>query len=141
MKRLATLAIALFLLVSCSKQASIVQTQKQKTVKIQKILTNIPVYPGAKYDLKNTFIYEAGNIKAAVITLKASGKLKDVVEFYKGKMIEEGWDLISSFIYQNTASMFFDSPDSSCSIEAQDRGGSLNIVIRVGTKAALQDVK
>lgn len=139
MKRLAV-ALLVFLLACTGTTSTALKNspKNKKIVKIQKILSNIPVFPGAKYDLDNTFIYESGNIKAAVITYRASGTLKDAVDFYKRKMIEEGWELVSSFIYKDQASLFFDSADSSCNIEVKG-SGELTVTIRVGTKAPLQD--
>ncbi len=143
MRRLVPVMVLVALLATgCSKGTTgIVKKNEKKVVRIQKVLTNIPVFPGARFDLDNTFIYESGNIRAAVITMFAPGTLKDAVDFYKRKMAEEGWELVSSFVYQNRASMFFDSADTSCNVEIEQKGGELSIVVRTGTKSVLQDVK
>ncbi|BAT71778.1 conserved hypothetical protein [Thermosulfidibacter takaii ABI70S6] len=143
MRRLISFLIIFLLAIGCATTQHKTTTKKNtpKIVQIQKVLENIPIFPGAKFDLDNTFIYESGTIKAAVITLEGSGNLKDAVDFYKRKMLEEGWELVSSFIYQQKASLFFDSPASSCNIEIEQDYGKLTIIIRTGTKAPLGDVK
>ncbi len=141
MRRIALFGICFLLLTACHGVTQKPHKTKVKIVQVKKVLQNIPVFPGAQVDLDNTFIYEAGNIRAAVITFKASGKIKDAVEFYKRKMVEEGWNLVSSFLYQQKASMFFDSPDSTCSIEIEQNYGALTITVRTGTKSPMGDVK
>lgn len=143
MKKLCII-LALGLLVGCT--ATTTKTTKgtasrTKIVRIKKILTNIPLFPGLEYDTEHSFVYESGNIKAAVVTLEGEARLKDVVDFYKAKMVEEGWEPVSIFVYENRASMLFDSLDSSCNIEVQSNNSHVTVTIKVGSKSAVGNGK
>ncbi len=138
MKRLFLLLLVAAVAVSGCNMTTTTVKKRTKIVRIQKVFSNIPLYPNLSYDASKSFVYESGNIKAAVIALSGSANFKDVVDFYKTKMVESGWELVSLFIYQDKANLFFDSVDSTCNVEVKKTGASsVDVMIRVGSKAVI----
>ncbi len=142
MKRLAIIFITVALTLSCttisSKRTKTVSPAQTTVQKIEKILNNIPVYPTLSYDTQDSFVYESVSVNAAVIVLKGKGKLNDVVSFYKENMPKYGWQLLSMFVYDNKATMLFDSMESSCAIEiTQEAFNNIKVTIKTGTKTPM----
>ena len=138
MKKMVPILISTILVLSCStiktqkKTAPPAQTSIQK---IERIMNNIPVYPNLHYDTQNSFVYESISVNAAIIVLKGKAKLNDVVSFYKENMPKYGWQLLFMFVYDNKATMMFDSMESSCSIEIeQEAFNNIVVTIKTGTK-------
>lgn len=97
---------------------------------------DVPVPSTMHLDTQQSFVYEAGGIRAGVLIYRGHEKFDELVRFFRDNLKQYGWHEVSSFEHV-TALMTYEKPGWSLSIEIH-RGDfdSTELVIRYGPSKA-----
>jgi len=125
------------LIVGCASLSSNNGTSevKKKVNVVQRLANNIPLYPKFKYMPDKSFFFESNGVKAGVMVFQGKAKVGNVVNFYKEKMPNYGWTLVSVYQYGNQALLDFTAPEKTCQISVEENPFTTILTIRTGTKA------
>ncbi len=102
--------------------------------KIVKLMNGIPIYPGFSYQESKSFVYESGQVRAGVLVFSGKATMSQLVDFYKSKMPDYGWNLVSFFQHDQDSFLNYDAPDRTCQLTLHVGDFSSTITIRTGTK-------
>jgi len=112
-----------------------VQTKPVKPPqKIVELINGIPIYPGFSYQENKSFVYESNQVKAGVLVFSGKATMSQLVEFYRSKMPEYGWKMVSFFQHDQDSFLNYDAPDRTCQLTLHAGEFSSTITIRTGTK-------
>ena len=98
--------------------------------------TDIPVPENFKIDRKKSFIYEAGSIKAGIITYSGWSNLEKLVDFYKNEMLKYDWEILSIFEHTGVTLIYIkEGWNCTVRLSSKNLGGS-TIEIQIGPISA-----
>ena len=104
--------------------------------KIVELINGIPIYPGFSYEESKSFVYESSAVKAGVLVFSGKATMSQLVEFYREKMPEYGWKMVSFFQHDQDSFLNYDAPDRTCQLTLHVGDFSSTITIRTGSKLA-----
>jgi hypothetical protein len=108
------------------------EPEAQLTIPSSYRFEDIPLPPGMTFDRKESFIYETKTTKAGLLIYGGQGEMGRLVDFFKQKMPNYQWRLVSSFELQNVMLIFI-KEGWSCVIYLIPQGDETKRVeIRVG---------
>jgi hypothetical protein len=108
------------------------EPEAQLTIPSSYRFEDIPLPPGMTLDRKESFIYETKTTKAGLLIYGGQGEMEKLVNFFKQKMPNYQWRLVSSFELQNVMLIFI-KEGWSCVIYLIPQGDETKRVeIRVG---------
>jgi len=108
------------------------EPEAQLTIPSSYRFEDIPLPPGMTLDRKESFIYETKTTKAGLLIYGGQGEMGRLVDFFKQKMPNYQWRLVSSFELQNVMLIFI-KEGWSCVIYIIPQGDEAKrIEIRVG---------
>jgi len=102
--------------------------------KIVELINGIPIYPGFSYQEDKSFVYESTEVRAEVLVFSGKATMSQLVEFYRTKMPEYGWKMVSFFQHDQDSFLNYDAPDRTCQLTLHVGDFSSTITIRTGTK-------
>ena len=147
MKKLLSLPLVILALSACAttaveeKSSTEVQAQVQ-TVKPELILgEEVPVYPGFKFVPAKSFTYESGNIKVGRLLFRGRAPIKEVVNYYKEILPQQGWEPVAISVYGNQATLTYVMPDKTLQIQATKGFTETTIIIQIGPRGELTTPK
>jgi hypothetical protein len=73
-------------------------------------------------DREHSFVYENGNVRVGILSLKGTMEVVDVVSFYETNMTRDGWTLLSSIKYHKNI-LIFTKPEKVCVVIASQPFG------------------
>ena len=129
--------ILVFWLYGCADLFSLRTIREHEPEVQQPILSSyrfgdIPLPPGMTLDRKESFIYETKTTKAGLLIYGGKGEMEKLVDFFKQKMPNYQWRLVSSFELHNVMLIFI-KEGWSCVIYMIPQGDETKRVeIRVG---------
>ncbi len=122
-------------LVACTTTRQPTQSQPVKPPqKIVELINGIPIYPGFSYQEDKSFVYESTEVKAGVLVFSGKATMSQLVDFYRSKMPEYGWKMVSFFQHDQDSFLNYDAPDRTCQLTLHVGDFSSTITIRTGTK-------
>ncbi len=68
--------------------------------------TDIPVPAKFKLLREKSFIYQAGTIKAGIVTYTGWSKLETLIDFYKKEMPSFDWEIVNIFEHENVTLLY-----------------------------------
>lgn len=68
--------------------------------------TDVPVPAKFKLDREKSFIYQAGDFKAGMMSYKGWSKLETLVDFYKKEMAAFNWKIVSIFEHKDVTLVY-----------------------------------
>jgi hypothetical protein len=108
------------------------EPEAQLTIPSSYRFEDIPLPPGMTLDRRESFIYETKTTKAGLLIYGGKGEMGRLVDFFKQKMPNYQWRLVSSFELQNVMLIFI-KEGWSCVIYLIPQGDETKRVeIRVG---------
>jgi len=108
------------------------EPEAQLTIPSSYRFEDIPLPPGMTLDRKESFIYETKTTKAGLLIYGGQGEMERLVDFFKQKMPNYQWRLVSSFELHNVMLIFI-KEGWSCVIYLIPQGDETKRVeIRVG---------
>ena len=108
------------------------EPEAQLTIPSSYRFEDIPLPPGMTLERKESFIYETKTTKAGLLIYGGQGEMGRLVDFFKQKMPNYQWRLVSSFELQNVMLIFI-KEGWSCIIYIIPQGDEAKrIEIRVG---------
>ena len=129
--------ILVFLLFGCADLFSLRtirerEPEAQLTIPSSYRFEDIPLPPGMTFDRKESFIYETKTTKAGLLIYGGKGEMEKLVDFFKQKMPNYQWRLVSSYELHNVMLIFI-KEGWSCVIYMIPQGDETKRVeIRVG---------
>jgi hypothetical protein len=83
-----------------------------------------------KVDKGKSFVYQAPDFKAGILSLSGGVEIDSLVRFFENNMAKDNWRLISAFKSPRTI-MFFNKPNRSCIINITERQFNTDVEIWV----------
>lgn len=98
--------------------------------------TDVPIPSKFKMDRAKSFIYEAGSIKAGIITYSGWSGLDKLVDFYKNEMKNYEWELVNTFEHKNVT-LFYSKDGWNCTVRISSGNlGRSTVEIQIGPTSA-----
>ncbi|MEE9274398.1 MAG: hypothetical protein V3V62_03700 [bacterium] len=136
--RIALSLAALLLLGGCfrlPKSLRFPSSTKKKVADPRKYrFPDLPVPAGLDLSVEDSFIFEAPGTRAGHLVYRGGRKYEAVVRFYREKMPEHGWRLVSSF-ERGQATLTFEKPGWVISIIVSSKVLGSQVDINIGPKA------
>jgi len=80
-----------------SKNDSIELSKNRKKLPAYHDFDDILIPPGYKLDKKSTFVFRTPGLAAGVLVFKGKIRLNSDIEFFSENMLQDNWNLITSF--------------------------------------------
>jgi hypothetical protein len=93
---------------------------------------DIPIPPEAVLNRKDSFVFETGRIKTGLLIYEAKGEMGQLATFFKQKMAQNQWRLVSNFELNNVMLIFMKEGMSAVVYLLPQEGEGKRIEIRVG---------
>jgi hypothetical protein len=95
--------------------------------------SDIPLPAGFKQVSNESYSFESGGMRVALLKYRGKGTQDQVVNFYKEQMVMYNWNLINAVEYGQRL-LNFDRDNESCIITISGSGNSSAISITLGPK-------
>ncbi|MCX5697551.1 MAG: hypothetical protein NTU54_06275 [Candidatus Omnitrophica bacterium] len=95
--------------------------------------SDIPVPAGFKQLPNDSYSFESGGMRVALLKYRGKGTQDQVVNFYKEQMAMYNWNLLNAVEYGQRL-LNFDRENESCIINLSGSGNTTNISITLGPK-------
>jgi hypothetical protein len=99
-------------------------------------IADIPVPRDFKLLPKESYSFESGAIRVAVLKYHGRARLDQAVRFYKEQMPLSDWTLLNIIEYENCL-LNFDRDDETCIIDVSGRMSGVLVTISLGPKPSL----
>jgi len=104
--------------------------QPQSVVKF----ADIPVPAGFKFLSEESYSFESGSVRVAVLKYHGKADVEQVINFYKDQMPMYSWNLLNIVEYGQRL-MNFDREGETCIVDLEPKGKSVITTISLGPKA------
>ncbi|MCM8795499.1 MAG: hypothetical protein NC928_02255 [Candidatus Omnitrophica bacterium] len=95
--------------------------------------SDIPVPVGFKSLPKDSYSFESGNVRTAVLKYQGKANPDQVVVFYKEQMPMYNWNLLNVIEYGERI-LNFERENETCIISLSAKGNSISLTISLGPK-------
>jgi hypothetical protein len=130
-------ALAGFLVAGCGiTQEKTPVTGSNALTPVAAKLPDIPVPYGFKLLTKNSYSFESGAIRVAVLRYKGSSQIESVVRFYKEQMPLSGWTLLNIIQYENSL-LNFERDEETCIVDVSPRLTGVLVTVSLGPKPSM----
>lgn len=96
-------------------------------------LTDVPVPTGMKLLAKQSYDFENGSTRIALLKYSGKSNTNDIVSFYKEQMAMNGWTLVNLIEYDQRL-MNFEKAGENCIINIQPTWHSVLVTVALGPK-------
>lgn len=140
-KLLLALIVGVFILAGCetfnkkdrSMGGEVPSLQPQSAVKF----ADIPVPVAFKFLSEESYSFESGGVRVAVLKYQGKANVEQVINFYKDQMPMYNWNLLNIVEYGQRL-MNFDRETETCIVDLEPRGKSVTITISLGPKSQMR---
>ncbi|MDD4939734.1 MAG: hypothetical protein PHE18_08285 [Candidatus Omnitrophica bacterium] len=102
--------------------------------------SDIPVPSNFKFLSQESYSFESGGVRVAVLKYQGKADVDQVVNFYKDQMPLFNWNLLNAVEYGQRL-LNFDREQQSCIVNLTNKGKSVSLVISVGPKSEFKPRK
>ncbi len=96
-------------------------------------IKDVPVPAGMKLLAKQSYDFENGSTRIALLKYSGKSNANDIVSFYKEQMAMNGWTLVNLIEYDQRL-MNFEKDGENCIINIQPKWYSVLVTVAVGPK-------
>jgi len=96
--------------------------------------SDIPVPAGFKLLAQDSYSFESGGVRVAVLRYKGKGNPEQIESFYKDQMPMYNWNFLNVVEYGERL-MNFDREAETCIISLKSRGNAIALTISLGPKS------
>jgi len=96
-------------------------------------IKDVPVPAGLKLLAKQSYDFENGATRVALLKYSGKSNANDLVNFYKEQMVMNGWTLVNLIEYDQRL-MNFEKDNENCIINIQPKWYSALVTVALGPK-------
>lgn len=93
---------------------------------------DLPFPPGMTVNRGESFVYEAGSVKTGIVVYEGEGDVSQIGRFFREKMPQYDWKLLSHFELQNAMLVFMKERRMAIIFILPQEGPRKRVEIRVG---------
>jgi len=99
--------------------------------------SDIPVPAGFKFLALDSYSFESGGVRVAVLKYQGKANIEQVMNFYKDQMPMYNWNLLNIIEYGQRL-MNFDRESETCIIALEPKGSAVIVTVSLGPKSQMR---